>query len=334
MEKICVVGLGSIGRRHCKVLKSHGFNDIIGIDLREDRRMQALDETGIAEVSNNLNNILSTTERDTVFITLPTAFHTEILEQAVEHGCNLFIEKPVAATPDGLDEIAKNAKIKSLSSHVAYCYRYAPSVQRLKSIIDSSALGRILSVRLHISTYLPDWHPWEDYRDFYMAKLDQGGGARLDESHGIDLIRWLFGEIESVFAKVSTVSDLEITSDDLTVMILELKNKIIAEAHFDLLGRTPRIGLEVIGSEGTVLWDRISGKIEIYNISSNSWETEDFGSNDFLKSYDMQLEHVMECFAKNQSTPCDLEDGIKTMRVLDAALKASQQQKVITIPFS
>ena len=63
----------------------------------------------------------------------------------------------------------------------------------------------------------------------------------------------------------------------------------------------------------------ISGKIEIYNISSNSWETEDLVQMISLKSYDMQLEHVMECF-KNQSTPCDLEDGIKTMRVLDAAL--------------
>ena len=331
IKKICVVGLGSIGRRHCKVLKAHGFEEIIGVDLRDDRLQQAKIDVGVEYLSKNLTEVLTQKQVDTVFITLPTAYHTGVMREAVTHGCNLFIEKPVAATLDGLNEILLATNQKKICTHVAYCYRYAPSVQRLKSIIDASTVGKVLSVRLHISTYLPDWHPWEDYRDFYMAKIDQGGGARLDESHGIDLLRWLFGDVDNLFARVGTVSDLEITSDDLTVMLIEFKNKIVAEAHFDLLGRSPRIGMEVIGSEGTVLWDRISGKIELYDAKTKSWDVENFGPDDFVKSYDLQIENVIDCFARNQSTACDLQDGIQTLKVLDAALESSQKQRVIKL---
>ena len=114
-------------------------------------------------------------------------------------------------------------------------------------------------------------------------------------------------------------------------MLIEFKNKIIAEAHFDLLGRSPRVGIEAIGSEGTVLWDRISGKIELYDAKTKSWDVENFGPDDFVKSYDFQIENVIDCFARNQSTACDLQDGIQTLRVLEAALESSQKQRLITL---
>ncbi|MDC0649531.1 Gfo/Idh/MocA family oxidoreductase [Candidatus Puniceispirillum sp.] len=331
MDNVCIIGLGSIGRRHAKVLKQKGVEKIIGVDVRDDRIAQAKEETEISHFSKSFTEVFANHQVSTVFITLPTAYHTEIIRESVLNNCNVFIEKPIAAVSDGLDEIHQDIKARNLNSHVAYCYRFAPSVERLKQIVDSKLLGKVFSARLHISTYLPDWHPWEDYRDFYMAKMDQGGGARLDESHGIDLLRWLFGEVSSVFSTVDTVSDLEITSDDLTTMILKFQSGLIAEAHFDLLGRTPRIGLELIGSEGTLVWDRIDGTIKIYDAKTKKWETEDFGKDDFVKSYDRQAEYVIDCFKNNRSSDCDFEDGVKTLRVLEGALESSSSRKMIDI---
>lgn len=331
MKNVCVVGLGSIGRRHATILKNSDLNCLFGVELREDRRQQAEKEIGFDAIFSSLNEPLQSHNIDTVFITLPTALHTEVAKEAASMGCNLFIEKPVAATMDGLREVEDIIIDKNLCTHVAYCYRFAPSVRRVKEIVDSDMLGKIYSARLHISTYLPDWHPWEDYRHFYMAKMEEGGGARLDESHGVDLLRWLLGEVEAVFAIVDTVSDLEISSDDLTIMNLKFSSGVIAEAHFDLLGRSPRIGIELIGSEGTLLWDRIAGRIDLFDPKSKEWKCEDFGAQDFVTCYDNQIAHVIDRFSEGKSTICDFSDGLKTMKVLEAALQSSIAGKIIQV---
>ena len=101
------MAFGSIGRRHVNVLKRQGVKNVIGVDLRDDRREQAKNETDIDEVFDDFSNVFLKNKVDTVFVTLPTAFHTDVLKIAVEHECNLFIEKPVAHVSDYLDELGK-----------------------------------------------------------------------------------------------------------------------------------------------------------------------------------------------------------------------------------
>jgi len=164
-----------------------------------------------------------------------------------------------------------------------------------------------------------------------MAHASQGGGALLDESHGIDLIRWLFGEVKGVSAFVGKVSNLEINSDYLAVLNLEFESGIIGEAHFDLLGRSPRIGLELIGEDGTLIWDRIDPKISIWHSKDKKWETEKFDKNDFVMSYDLQAKHFIDCLDKKASPITSLQDGIETLKVLTTAFEASKVRKYIEI---
>ena len=331
MDSILIVGLGSIGRRHARVFAQAGIKNVAGADLREDRLAQAREEVGLSELGTDYREMLKTGNFDAVLVTLPTAYHTPVITAAAEAGCHLFIEKPVAADQTGLDEAEKIINEKGLVAYTAYCYRFAPSTERMKEIVDSGKLGRILCARLKISTYLPDWHPWEDYRSFYMAHLDQGGGARLDESHGIDLLRWLFGDVKSVYALVDKVSDLEINADDLTSMILRFENGTVGEAHFDLLGRSARVDAELIGSEGTLLWDRISGKIDVFDAQAKEWTQEDFGSGDFVSSYDRQAAHYIDCIRNGATPRTTLQDGRKTLDVLVAALESSNNEKVVKL---
>jgi predicted dehydrogenase len=179
MESILIVGLGSIGRRHAKVFKAAGIAKIAGADLREDRRDQARRELGLADLGADYREMLKKEAFDAVLVTLPTAYHTPVVALAAQSGCNLFIEKPVADREEGLDAVKRIVSQRDLIAYTAYCYRFAPSAERMREIVAAGRLGRILCARLKISTYLPDWHPWEDYRSFYMARLDQGGGARL-----------------------------------------------------------------------------------------------------------------------------------------------------------
>jgi len=330
MKNILVIGLGSIGRRHAKVFRNLG-HEIFGVDNREDRILQAKEEIDIKSTSSNIDEIIEKYKLDAALICTPPNSHTEIALKLAKNKINIFVEKPLANNESKLDELSNLCEINDVVFYTAYCYRFIPSLQKVKKLLSEDVIGKIFSLRLQISSYLPDWHPWEDYRNFYMAHADQGGGALLDESHGIDLLRWLFGEIQSLSAYVGKVSNLEINSDDLAVLNLKFKSGIIGEAHFDLLGRSPRIGLELIGEEGTLIWDRIEPKISIYSSKENKWTTEEFDKSDFVTSYDLQAKHFLDCLDKKVKPITSLQDGVNTLKVLTAAFKSSEEKRFIDI---
>ena len=69
--------------------------------------------------------------------------------------------------------------------------RLHPVLNKAKDLIDKDTIGRVLNVRAESGFYLPFWHPWEDYKDFYMSWKTGGGGALLDTSHEIDYLMWI-----------------------------------------------------------------------------------------------------------------------------------------------
>jgi len=332
MTKILVIGCGSIGRRHMRVFRELGVDFIGAADLRQDRLDQAKDEIGPDTLTLDHRAALAEGGYDAAIIAAPTYLHTPLAMDAARAGCHLFIEKPVAMDMAGLEELARLCAEKNLITYTAYCYRFIPSVERMTAILAAGTIGKPLAARLHISSYLPDWHPWEDYRDFYMAKKEQGGGALLDESHGIDLLRSLFGEVSEVDALVCNVSDLEISSDDLSVLQMRFATGLVAQAHFDLLGRSPRIGLEIIGDEGTLLWDRIDPGIRVFSAATGEWTQETFDKDDTAQSYPRQAKAFLDCLAAGTATRNDLNEGRRTLAVLRTAFDSSASGTVQKVP--
>ena len=100
-----------------------------------------------------------------------------------------------------------------------FCLRFFKPMVKAKELLGEGRVGRIVTARSFTGAYLPDWHPWEDYRTFYMAKKEMGGGVLLDECHAFDWMQWLVGPIQGVFSVVGTLSDLEVTSDDVCEVI-------------------------------------------------------------------------------------------------------------------
>lgn len=331
MKKVLVVGCGSIGRRHMNGFKKAGIDDIAGADVRQDRLDQAQKEIGVQVVYKDYQVALKSEKFDAVVIATAPHLHTEIALAAAEHNCHLFIEKPLAISMNDISKLRTICEQKKLVCFVAYCYRFIPSVIKMKEMLDQKRIGDVLAARLEFSSYLPDWHPWEDYRTFYMAKGDQGGGALFDESHGLDLLRWLLGDVKSVYAIIDHISDLEITSDDIASLILRFKSGTVVQAHFDLLGRAPRVQLEIIGSEGTILWDRIDHKISVYDPKQKEWDVYPYTVDDLMTMYPREVEHFISCVSENKQPLIDLEDGQKTLELLLAAIESSKAASAINI---
>ena len=326
--KILIVGVGSIGKRHLGILMDMGMKDIVVCDNQKTR---------LEEVQNVYPELRGSEDYaetikegfDVVFICTPPHLHTDIMAKAVDKGCHVFCEKPLAMELKGFDEIERKAGEKDLVIMVGYVYRFCKPIQKIKEILDSKILGKIYSARTIISLYLPDWHPWEDYRDFFLSHKDLGGGALLEESHATDYIKWMMGDVKSVFCINKKLSDLEMDAEDMTIINLEFENESIGAIQIDLLGRVLRKEAEFIGEKGTVIWDDERGLVRLFAAARGEWE--EFELSFTPDAYIEQLNHFFECIKNRKEPIIPLSDGIETLRICVAAFKSAQERRVVDL---
>ena len=267
-KKILVIGAGSIGRRHIGLFNKFYSLDIADINIKRLRLANKLFK--IKKSYTDYKTAIKNNKYEAVAICTPPHLHLKIAEFSVKYNNNLFIEKPLGITIKGWNKISKISKKKNLINYVAYCHRFINFFQRARDLIKKNKIGKILHANMRWGSYLPDWHPCEKYYEFYMAKKNEGGGALLDESHGIDIIRFFLGEVKEVSAFVDKISDLKITSDDLSMLNLKLKKNIYVHVNFDLLARYPRNNFEIIGSKGTIVLDRVENKLKIFQAKTKN----------------------------------------------------------------
>jgi len=327
--KLLVVGTGSIGKRHLGNFQKY-FDKCDIADSRDDRINECNKKFKINNSFLSYDEAFRNNDYDVVLITLPPHLHLDVAKKAVKKDINLFIEKPLGMNNQGWLEIAKECSKKQLVNYVAYCHRHINYTKKFKEILDTKKFGKILNVSMKWGSYLPDWHPWEDYRSFYMAKKDQGGGALLDESHGLDLVRYFFGEVKEVFAIVDKTSELEISSDDHALLTLRMKDNTLVQINFDLVARVPSCKMEVTAENGTLIWDRVNHKIQAYEIEKQKWEEDVYSKEDFLNMYINQTDYFIKCLKQKSKPMNDIYDAMKTQEIIDKSFLSSKEKKLIS----
>jgi len=328
--KFLVVGGGSIGKRHMRNLLAMGIDpsDIGSIDIREDRREEIKELLKIEKVFRSIEDALESGTYDAGIVCSPTSLHIPHGTLLAEKGINILMEKPLAHNLDGIDKFKQLVEQNDIIVLMAYIFRFSPLTKKTKEILDSGAIGKILSVRGEFSEYLPDWHPYEDYRSFYMAKKSMGGGSILDQSHIMDLIHYLVGGFTSVFAVNTKISNLEIEADDIAEMIVILKNGVIASIHTDIFGRDHRKLLEIKGENGNILWNCYKNEVRQYLIEDKSAKIYHKFPMDFNLNYLEQIRHFIACCEGKEKPIADLQTGIETMKLIKAAEKSQQTKRV------
>jgi predicted dehydrogenase len=258
---------------------------------------------------------------DVVFITNPTSKHIPVALLAAKNGCDIFIEKPISNNMNNLQKLRKLVQKKKLITYVACQFRFHPLILKIKKMIKSSSIGEIVYARAEWSEYLPEWHPWENYRIGYSARKDLGGGVILTQVHPIDYLYWFFGKIKSVKSIYAHNSDLKMNVEDLAEIILRFKNGIIGSVHVDYIQR-PRVHqMTIVGLEGRIFWDCHARKMLVTYVNGKTKIYRDplgFVRNSMFID---EVKHFMECVKKRKNTINTLDQGID---VLEVALKAKQ----------
>ena len=244
---------------------------------------------------------------------------------------HIFFEKPLSHTIDGCEQMLFDQKRKGKLTAVGYMLHHHPLLLEVKSMLESELLGRVLSVRAECGLYLPFWHPWEDYRDFYMSWKTGGGGALLDISHEINYLQWLFGDVIEVNGYMGTVSDLEISSDDLALAIMKFKSGAIGQLQLDLLQMEESRHCKIIGTKGVLVADLMKNTIR-YNTESNTEWTENKIEVDFDKIYQEEYKNLISAFSGGDGYIVTGEQAYSTMEVIEGIRRSHSYSTNVKLP--
>jgi predicted dehydrogenase len=329
-----VLGLGSIGVRHAKIAERIrqicGIERIRAFDISPERRAQFAQPAAGTEVVASLEEAVS--DAHVVVVCVPTSKHIPVVEALRSLGqFHLFIEKPLSHTLEGCDELVFAQQRAGKVTAVGYLLRFHPVLARLREMISTGMLGRVLTVRAESGFFLPQWHPWEDYRDFYMSWKTGGGGALLDTSHEINYLQWIFGRIVEVKGYFDTVSDLEISSDDLALAHCRFESGAYGEVHLDLLQFDESRYCKVIGTEAVAVADLISNTIRSHRRGDKDWTTETFKVN-YDDIYDAEVREFLQVCRTGGKLTSPASDALETMHVIEGVRRSHSFGVAVRLP--
>ncbi|MBI5297342.1 MAG: Gfo/Idh/MocA family oxidoreductase [Chloroflexi bacterium] len=330
--KFLIAGLGSIGRRHFRNLVALGETDLVL--LRTRKATLPDDELAGYPVEADLAEALKRHKPEAVVVANPTSMHLEVAIPAAEAGCHILLEKPVSHSLEGLDLLQQAAAKSGSRILVGFQFRYHPTINKARDLIQAGVLGRVLTVHSHWGEYLPNWHPWEDYRQSYAARAELGGGVIVTLTHPLDYLRYLLGDVEALWSFNGHLSPLEVDVEDMAEIGLRFVNGAVGGVHVNYFQRPPIHKLEIVGTQGTLRWDNADGVLHhlrmpaefgTYTANPPAAVVEQFPlpeGFDRNHLFVAQTQHFLDVV--NGAQPiCGLNDGIQALKL---ALGAKESQ--------
>ena len=318
---VLLVGSGSIGQRHMRNLRTLGIQRLAACDPDPDRLAPVVAELGIQSFAD-FEQAIAATKPDLVFVCTPPIFHVPQALQAVRAGAHVFIEKPLSHALEGVDELITAAEARQRVVQVGYNLRFHLGLQKVKQLVEDGTIGQILWARVEVGQYLPDWRPWQDYRQSYTAHRALGGGIILDASHELDYTIWLLGRPTEVMCMAGKVSDLEVDVEDCATVLLRFASGAHADVHMDFVQRGYVRSCKLAGEQGTIIWNYPAHQVQVYRAETDSWETMayDFDSNDM---YVAEVRHFLDCVDQAVIPLTDLKQAKVVLKVALAAKLAA-----------
>jgi len=341
---VLFIGLGGVGQRHLRNVRTLLGPDARLSAYRVRRETTLLSDTLTAIEGGNLETEYNVEVFDDLdraleqgpscaIIANPSSLHIPVAKKAVASGCDLFVEKPLSHDLDGVVELVESARRTNRIGFVAYQLRFHPAVEALVQAIDEKKLGTVHGASAEVSEYLPNFHPYEDYRRMYASRKDLGGGVTLTQIHEIDLLYRLFGVPERVWSVGGKVSDLEIDVEDTATSLLHFKRDdgapLAVSLHQDYLGRPPRRSLQVWGERGRLCLDLRAATLDFIPTQGNDERLVEASDHPRNQLFLDELQHFFECVEKRTQPRISLADGAASLGIAQALLQSQSTGEVV-----
>ena len=331
---ILVLGLGSMGKRRIRNLQAIGINKIVGFDLRNDRRIESSEKYNITTVSN-FEDAISKFKFAAFIISLPPDIHHIYMKKALDLSIPSFIEASVLDT-SFKEMIASSIKNKVLLAPSCTLF-FHPAIKKIAKIIKNGELGIISNFLYHSGQYLPDWHSYEDVKDYYVSKKETGGGREIVpfELTWITLVLGFPKRVVGFYKNAIKINGAEKIDD--TYNLLMDYGKSIFNLSVDVVSRHATRRLVINGSEKQLYWNWDDNMIKIYDPKSNNWDEiayemisaqSGYNKNITEQMYIDEIESFMKAVRNETKFPNTLEHDHQVLKTLYAVESSDNNNNI------
>lgn len=313
-KEVCIIGKGSIGTRHGKIFERLGCN----VTYFRRKKSVPLSKNEVTNIKNLKKKV------DLVCICNPTSLHSKTFIKFQNISKNFFIEKPSFHKSTDIEKVFKIIKKKKINIFSGYMFRFDPRILLIKKIIKKS---KIRYANFIWQSFLPNWHPWENYRKSYASNKKLGGGVLLTCSHEIDIAQNLFGKVSKVFC-TDTLTNLKSSVENSVFIILKHKNGVKSNITLDFSSKQNQRKFEITGENFNINWN--FNKKQILIIKENRFFKKITKSSSHInKIYLSQNSTYLKNLYKKQNK--NFDNLFHTERIILTALKSLRLKKTLSL---
>ncbi len=265
--KFGLVGCGRISRQHIsslKVLEEENLAKLVAVsDINLETAKKVGEELGIPYY-NDYKEMLRKEDVDVVSIATPNGTHYSIAKDCALFGKHVLIEKPITINLKEADELINLFKSKNLHLFTVLQVRYNPSLQIVKKLIEEGKLGKLLNAAVVVR-----WTRPQEYFKGWRGTRQMDGGTVINQGiHYLDILQWLLGPVDTVYAMTDTVAH-KIEIEDEAVAIMRFKSNVLATYEFTIntYPKNMECSITILGTKGTIkIGGTAMNKIEYWQV--------------------------------------------------------------------
>lgn len=324
--KLLIVGLGSMGKRRARLARGMDASiQISGVDTTESRRTEA-EGLGITAYAS-IGEAVTADKFDAALVCTAPITHAGIISELLDAGLPVFTELNLVS--DGYEENMKKAKEKGLPLFLSSTMLYRGETQYIKRQVE--AFAKPVNYIYHIGQYLPDWHPWENYKNFFVGDKRTGG---VREIFGIDL-PWLldtFGPVKSLHVEKDKISQLEVDYPDSYFVTLRHENGMKGMLAVDVVSPKAVRNFECFGEGLHLFWEGNPRSLYTFDhdkgekLPVNTYESFEhdsrYSDNIVENAYVDELANFFAVLKGAEQPRYSFEKDLETIRLIEAIEEA------------
>ena len=318
-----VLGAGSVAqRRAMPAITKAGNAELHALLSRNAERAQRLAiEYGAKNYYTTVDELLSNEVLDAIYVSTPVYLHCEQVVEAAERGFHVLCDKPMAMNTAECQRMIDACQANGVHLQICFLFRFHSCFQRIKNWVVDGRLGGIVQGRV------PFLKPFPVPPGAWRGNPDQGGGGSLMDlgSHGVDLLRYILGEVSQVSAFCnSVVHGYDVEETGTIMMRFENGAQGFIDTSFAAAGCD--LVIEIYGTDGWVwVYNDDGWKIKL----SVNGESQIIDSQ-FEDLYQLQFEHFARCVTEGEQPNVTGVDGLRTNEILAAAYESDLTGKAIS----
>jgi len=342
MLNFALVGCGRIAKRHSELL---GFNEINGAKLVSvcdnviDKANKIAEQFKVSAYQD-MDEMMKSESIDVVVVLTPSGLHAEHVINLSKYGKHIMVEKPMALTVKDTENMIYACDLNNIKLFIIKQNRFNVPVVKLREALDAGRFGK-----LTMGTVRVRWARHQEYydQDPWRGTWAMDGGVLTNQaSHHVDMLEWMMGDVESVFAKMTTAL-ANVETEDTAIVTLKFKNGALGIIEATTATRPTNLegSISILGEHGTV----VVGGVAVNEMQTWVFEDEQEGDSSVLEEFSVNppnvygfghqsyYEHVVDCIVNGSANLVDGLQGRKSIELISAIYESAETGKEVFLKF-